>query len=97
MRTIIVPRFEFSLDELRERVNQNGEDSYFEYKLGAYYEMDIYKLGEMANIRRLLENYLLPPRETDAVFKMLADRILDSSERKALERGIKRLKSLLLK
>jgi hypothetical protein len=92
-----IPVMEFSLDGLRESINQIGDLMPFEYRLGTYYEMDTDTIGEMANIMRLLENGFLPLSEKEAITNALDDRKLNPAGRKAKERGIQRLKNLLLK
>jgi len=87
---------ELSLDELTEKANQAGETVPFEYQLGAYYEMDTATLGEIAHIKKLINNGLLTPCEKKALLKKLADQVLDQAERKAYGRAIEKLKKELL-
>lgn len=88
---------EYSIDGLMEITDCSGNPVPFEYRLGLYYEMDANIIGEIANIKRLLENGFLPKSEKDAILLSLEDYKLDQSKRKAKERGIRKLKSLLLK
>lgn len=85
---------EISLDELREKADQEGDAVPFEYQRGLYYEMDFNSIGEMANIRKIIKSGALPPSEKDAVEKMLKGFKLNAAERKAYERAVKRLKAL---
>jgi len=93
----IVNVVEVPLDELRERVDPNGNIISTEYKYGLYYEMDSATRGEIANIERLMKKGFFPPKEKEAIIKTLDDYKLNPSERKALERGIRRLRKLYLK
>lgn len=88
---------EVPLDELKERLDQKGNIISNEYKFGLYYEMDLATRGEIANIERLMKKGFFPPKEKEAIVRALDDYKLNSSERKALERGIQRLKKLYLK
>lgn len=87
---------ELSLDELREKANRDGETVPFEYQLGAYYEMDTATVGEIAHIKKLIDDGLLSPCEKKALQKKLADQVLDQAERKAYGRAVQKLKSKLL-
>lgn len=85
---------EISLDELKDKADEEGDTVPFEYKKGLYYEMDFTAIGEIANIKKLIKSGALPPSEKAAVEKMLAGYKLNANERKAFERAIKRLKAL---
>lgn len=84
-----------SLDELFEKTDQGLIKGDWQYKYGAYDELDTDVKGEIANIFRLMENNSLPPQEKRAIEKTLEDEPLNMAERKAKERAVKRLKELL--
>lgn len=92
-----IPVIEVSLDELCEGINQLGDSTPFEYKLGAYYVMDTDTMGEIANIKRLMKNGFFSPKEYEVITMILADRKLNMAKRKAKERVIKKLRKLLLR
>jgi len=85
---------QLSLDELREKANRVGDSVPYEFKNGLYYEMDFTRIGEMANLYKIIQSGFLPPHERQAVEKMLGGFKLDSAERKAYERAVKKLKAL---
>ena len=85
---------QLSLDELRDKVDLEGDSVPFEYEKGLYYEMDFTLIGEMANIKKLINGGIFPPSEKEALEKMLDGYQLDDAERKAYERAIKRLRAL---
>jgi|WetSurMetagenome_2_1015567.scaffolds.fasta_scaffold839594_3 hypothetical protein len=88
---------EVPLDELRERLDQMGNIISTEYKFGLYCEIDSATRGEIANIERLMKKGFFPPKEKEAIIRALDDYKLNPSERKALERGIQRLRNLYSK
>ncbi len=51
------PAEEISLDELAEKVNDDDESTFFEYKLGLYCEMDTDSIGIRADLARLFTEW----------------------------------------
>ena len=84
-----------SIEGILEKSFQDSEIIPLEYKLGLYYEEDLITKGEIANIIRILKENLLSPFERSAIEKTLEGTCLNAAERKAKERGIKKLRILL--
>ena len=91
-----VPVEEVSLDELREKENMEDESTFFEYKLGLYCEMDTESIGIRADLSRLFKNGFFTPNEKRALVKKLADSHLTTTERKAYQRALEKLKNYYL-
>jgi hypothetical protein len=96
MAFITFPVVEIPIEKFLERQDENGNTVSLEYREGLYYEMDTGTRGEIANIERLMDNGFLPQREEDAIRKSIIGLSLNTSERKAKERAITRLRAKLL-
>ena len=90
-----VPVVVVSIDELRAPTNQSGDDVPFEYDLGLYSNTDTDTLGEIANIRRLADQRKLTAKDKKIIDLILEDEKLSASGRKAKERIIQKLRSLI--
>lgn len=90
-----VPVVVISIDELRAKTNQSGEDVPFEYDLGLYSNTDTDTIGEIANIKRLADQRKLTPKEKEIIDLILEDKKLSATGRKAKERIIQKLRNLL--
>ena len=88
-----VPVEEISMDELREKENDEDESTFFEHKLGAFCEMDTESIGIRADLSRLFKMGFFSPSEKKALVKKLGDYKLNPTERKAYQRAIEKLKN----
>ena len=91
-----VPAEEISLDELREKENDEDESTFFEYKLGLYCEMDTDSIGIKADLSRLFKMGFFTPNEKKALVNKLADQHLTATERKSYQRALEKLKNYYL-
>jgi hypothetical protein len=86
-----------SLDELREKEDTGDERAGFEYKLGAYCEMDTESIGIRIDLLRLFKNNFFSSCEKNALTKKLGDHKLNTAERKAYQRAVDKLKNYYTK
>ena len=87
------PAEEISLDELREKENDEDESTFFEYKLGLYSEMDTDAIGLKADLARLFKKGVFTANEKKSLVKKLGDRPLTIAERKAFQRALVKLRN----
>jgi len=92
-----IPVEVISLDELREKENDEDESSFFEHKLGAFCEMDTESIGIRADLSRLFKMGFFSTSERRALTKKLGDFKLNPTERKAYQRAVEKLKNYYLK
>ena len=90
------PVEDISLDELREKENDEDESTFFEYKLGLYCEMDTDYIGIKADLSRLFKQGFLTANEKKALVKKLTERQLTATERKAFQRALVKLRNFYL-
>ena len=90
------PVEEISLDELREKENDEDESTFFEHKLGAFCEMDTESIGIRVDLSRLLKMGFFSTSERRALTKKLGDFQLNTTERKAYQRAVEKLKNYYL-
>ena len=90
------PVEEISLDELREKENDEDESTLFEYKLGLYSEMDTDYIGIKADLSRLFKQGLFTANEKKALVKKLTECQLTTTERKAYQRALVKLRNFYL-
>jgi len=83
-----------SLDEVFERADQGLIEKDWEYKNGFYNELNVDLISKRMDIFRVIKNNL-PPQEKRVIEKTLKNEPLSIAERKAKERGIKRMRKLL--
>jgi len=96
---IIHKRFpveEISIDELREKVDDEDESTFFEYKLGLYCEMDTDAIGIKTDLSRLFKKGIFTANEKKSLVKKLADLPLTDAERKAFQRALVKLRNFYL-
>jgi hypothetical protein len=91
------PVEEISLDELREKENDEDESTFFEHKLGAFCEMDTESIGIRVDLSRLFKMGFFSTSERRALTKKLGDFQLNTNERKAYQRAVEKLKNYYLK
>lgn len=84
------------MDELREKESDEDESTFFEYRLGAFCEMDTDSIGIRADLSRLFKNGFFTPNEKRALVKKLADSHLTATERKAYQRALEKLTNYYL-
>ena len=90
------PVEEISLDELREKENDEDESTFFERKLGAFCEMDTESIGIKADLSRLFKQGFFTANEKKSLVKKLADCDLTATERKAFQRALVKLRNFYL-
>ena len=90
------PVEEISLDELREKENDEDESTFFERKLGAFCEMDTESIGIKVDLSRLFKQGFFTANEKKALVKKLADCQLTTTERKAFQRAVVKLRNFYL-
>jgi hypothetical protein len=90
------PVEEISLDELREKENDEDESTFFERKLGAFCEMNTESIGVRVDLSRLFKMGFFSTSERRALTKKLGDFKLNSAERKAYQRAVGKLKNYYL-
>ena len=90
------PVEEISLDELREKENDEDESTFFEHKLGAFCEMDTESIGIRVDLSRLFKTGFFSTSERRALTKKLGDLQLNTAERKAYQRAVEKLKNYYL-
>jgi hypothetical protein len=96
---IIHKRFpveEISIDELREKVDDEDDSTFFEYKLGLYCEMDTDSIGIKTDLSRLFKKGVFSASEKRSIVKKLADLQLNTAERKAFQRALVKLRNFYL-
>ena len=84
------------MDELREKENDEEESTFFEYKLGLYCEMDTDAIGIKTDLSRLFKKGIFTANEKKALVKKLADCQLTTTERKAFQRALVKLRNFYL-
>jgi hypothetical protein len=89
----IIPVEEISMDEMREKEEVEDETTFFEYRLGLYCEMDAESIGIRADLSRLFKMDFFSPSEKRAMIKKLGDYKLNSTERKAYQRALEKLRN----
>ena len=90
------PVEEISLDELREKENDEDESTFFERKLGAFCEMNTESIGVRVDLSRLFKMGFFSTSERRALTKKLGDFKLNPAERKAYQRAVEKLKNYYL-
>ena len=90
------PVEEISLDELREKENDEDESTFFERKLGAFCEMKTESIGVRVDLSRLFKMGFFSTSERRALTKKLGDFKLNPAERKAYQRAVEKLKNYYL-
>ena len=90
------PVEEISLDELREKENDEDESTFFERKLGAFCEMDTESIGIKVDLSRLFKQGIFTANEKKSLVKKLADCDLTATERKAFQRAVVKLRNFYL-
>lgn len=90
------PVEEISIDELREKENEEDESTFFEYKLGLYCEMDTDSIGVRTDLSRLFKQGVFSGNEKKALVKKLAGLPLTGIERKSLHRALVKLRNFYL-
>lgn len=90
------PVEEISIDELREKENDEDESTFFEYKLGLYCEMDTDSIGIRTDLSRLFKKGIFSDSEKKALVKKLADVPLTGIERKTFHRALVKLRNFYL-
>ena len=90
------PVEDISLDELREKENDEDESTFFEYKLGLYCEMNTDYIGIKVDLSRLFKQGFFTANEKKALVKKLADCQLTATERKAFQRALVKLRNFYL-
>ena len=90
------PVEEISLDELREKENDEDESTFFERKLGAFCEMDTESIGIKVDLSRLFKQGIFTANEKKSLVKKLADCDLTATERKAFQRALVKLRNFYL-
>jgi hypothetical protein len=90
------PVEEISLDELREKENDEDESTFFEHKLGLYSEMNTDYIGIEVDLSRLFKQGFFTANEKKALVKKLADCQLTTTERKAFQRALVKLRNFYL-
>ena len=90
------PVEEISLDELREKENDEDESTFFERKLGAFSEMDTESIGIKVDLSRLFKQGIFTANEKKSLVKKLADCDLTATERKAFQRALVKLRNFYL-
>lgn len=96
---IIHKRFpvgEISIDELREKEDDEDDSTFFEYKLGLYCEMDTDAIGLRTDLSRLFKQGIFSKSEKKALVKKLADLPLTDIERKSFHRALVKLRNFYL-
>ena len=87
------PVEEISLDELREKEDEEDESTFFERKLGLYYELDTDAIGIKVDLSRLFKKGIFTARGKKALVKKLADVQLGENERYAFHRALVKLRN----
>jgi len=90
------PVGEISLDELREKEDEEDEGTSFEYKLGLYCEIDTDSIGLRADLSRLFKKGVFSKNERKAIIKKLGDFKLNTAERKSYQRALQKLRNYYL-
>ena len=96
---IIHKRFpveEISIDELREKEDDENESTFFERRLGLFCEMDTDAIGIKIDLSRLFKKGVFSASEKRAIVKKLADLKLNPTERKAFQRALVKLRNFYL-
>ena len=88
-----IPVEEISLDELREKEDENDESTHFEYDLGLYCKMDTEAIGLRVDLARLFKQGFFTGIEKKSLVKKLADLPLSPKERKAFQRALVKLRN----
>jgi len=88
-----LPVEEISLDELREKEDEEDESTHFEYDLGLYCKMDTEAIGLRVDLSRLFKQDVFTNNEKKALVKKLADLELTTTERKAFQRALVKLRN----
>jgi len=91
-----LPAEEISLDELREKEDEEDESTFFEYRLGLYCEMDTDSIGIKADLSRLFKKGIFTEGEKKALVKKLADVQLGKNEKYAFHRALVKLRKFYL-
>lgn len=91
-----VPVQQISIDELREKENEENESTFFEYQLGLFCEMNTDAIGIRADLSRLFKQGLFSDSEKKALVRKLADFQLSQAERKAFHRALIKLRNFYL-
>ena len=92
-----IPVEEISMDELREKEDAEDEATLFEYKLGAFCEMDTDSIGIRADLSRLFKMGFFSTSERRALTKKIGDFKLNPAERKAYQRAVDKLTNFYTK
>jgi len=90
------PVEEVSLDELREKEDEEDDSTFFEYRLGLYCEMDTDSIGIKADLSRLFKQGIFTDGEKKALVKKLADVQLGKNEKYAFHRALVKLRNFYL-
>jgi hypothetical protein len=90
------PVKEISLDELREKENDEDKSTFFEHRLGLYYEMNTDAIGIKTDLSRLFKKGIFTANEKKSLVKKLADCDLTTTERKAFQRALIKLRNFYL-
>jgi len=90
------PVEDISLDELREKENDEDESTFFERRLGLYCEMNTDSIGIKVDLSRLFKQGFFTVNEKKALVKKLADGQLTTTERKAFQRAVVKLRNFYL-
>jgi hypothetical protein len=91
-----IPIKQISIDELRAKENEEDESTFFEYKLGLFYEINTDSIGIKADLSRLFKQDFFSDSEKKALVKKLADLQLSQAERKAFQRALIKLRNFYL-
>jgi len=90
------PVEEISLDELREKEDDEDKSTFFEHRLGLYYEMNTDAIGIKTDLSRLFKKGIFTANEKKSLVKKLADCDLTATERKAFQRALIKLRNFYL-
>ena len=90
------PVEEISLDELREKEDEEDKSTFFEHRLGLYYEMNTDAIGIKTDLSRLFKKGIFTANEKKALVRKLADCQLTTTERKAFQRAVVKLRNFYL-
>ena len=91
-----VPVEEISLDELREKEDEEDEATFSEYRLGLYCKIDTEAIGLRVDLSRLFKQGLFTGIEKKSLVKKLADLQMSPNERKAFQRALVKLRNFYL-
>ena len=86
-----------SMDELREKEDNEDETTFFEHRLGAFCEMDTESIGIRADLSRLFKMGFFTTSERRALTKKMGDFKLNPTERKAYQRAVDKLRNYYTK